>query len=70
MNGSETSFVLARLGCGTRERLRAHGVAVRRGDTFPGLDATWARIAVRPPETAAHLLRALDDVRAEAALGA
>ncbi len=59
---SRTSFVLARLGCGTREALRAHGVAVRRADTFPGLDGAWARIAVRPPDTMAELLRALDDV--------
>ncbi|GGD24848.1 cobyrinate a,c-diamide synthase [Nocardioides daphniae] len=64
---SQTSFVLARLGVGTREALRVRGVAVRRADTFPGLDGEWARIAVRPPETTADLLRALDDVRADAA---
>ncbi|WP_319804683.1 cobyrinate a,c-diamide synthase [Nocardioides malaquae] len=70
--GSETSFVLARLGRGTRQALREHGVAVRRADTFPGLDGEWVRIAVRPPETTAELLRALDGVRAgaPAALGA
>ena len=70
--GSQTSFVLARLGRGTREALREHGVAVRRADTFPGLDGEWVRIAVRPPETVADLLRALDDVRAgaPAAIGA
>ena len=70
--GSQTSFVLARLGRGTREALRDHGVAVRRADTFPGLDATWVRIAVRPPKTVTDLLRALDDVRAgtPAAIGA
>ena len=28
--------------------LRDAGIAVRRADTFPGLDPTWARIAVRP----------------------
>lgn len=69
---SQASFVLARLGRGTREALRTHGVAVRRADTFPGLDSEWARIAVRPPDTTAGLLRALDDVRASssAALGA
>ena len=49
--GSETSFVLAKLGRGTRQALREHGVAVRRADTFPGLDGEWVRIAVRPPET-------------------
>jgi cobyrinic acid a,c-diamide synthase len=30
-----------------RDRLRALGFAVRRGETFPGLDADWIRIAVR-----------------------
>jgi len=57
---SQASFVLARLGRGTRERLRAHGIAVRRADTFPGLDDTWARIAVRPPDRTRRLLAALD----------
>src|SRR5690606_468297 len=57
---SRTSFVLARPGPGVREALRERGVAVRRADTFPGLDATWVRIAVRPPETSARLFAALD----------
>ncbi|GAA1974081.1 Rv2231c family pyridoxal phosphate-dependent protein CobC [Catenulispora subtropica] len=30
-----------------RDRLRAEGVALRRGDTFPGLGPDWLRIAVR-----------------------
>ena len=30
--------------------LRARGFAVRRCDTFPGLDDSWIRIAVRAPE--------------------
>ncbi|MDN4161471.1 cobyrinate a,c-diamide synthase [Nocardioides abyssi] len=59
---SQASFVLARLGEGTREALREQGVAVRRADTFPGLDGSWARIAVRPPATTAVLLDALDEV--------
>ncbi len=59
---SQASFVLARLGVGAREELRARGIAVRRADTFPGLGAAWARIAVRPPEISAHLWRALDDL--------
>lgn len=33
-----------------RARLRELGIAVRRGDTFPGLDDSWIRIAVTPPE--------------------
>ncbi|CCH78746.1 hypothetical protein BN12_3360003 [Nostocoides japonicum T1-X7] len=44
---------------GTHARLRARGVAVRRCDTFPGLDDTWVRIAVRPPAVTALLLDAL-----------
>jgi len=52
-------FVLARLGAGRRDRLRAAGVAVRRCDTFPGLDDTWVRIAARPPEVTAVLVAAL-----------
>ncbi|PJE98386.1 aminotransferase [Streptomyces carminius] len=43
-----------------RERLRGVGVAVRRGDTFPGLDRRWLRLAVRDRETTDRLVRALD----------
>ena len=32
---------------GVRQRLRALGYAVRRGDTFPGLGPDWLRVAVR-----------------------
>ncbi len=53
-----------RLGPGTREALREEGVAVRRADTFPGLDGDWVRIAVRPPETTAVLFEALDRIGA------
>ncbi|HEX8006633.1 MAG TPA: cobyrinate a,c-diamide synthase, partial [Trebonia sp.] len=53
---SSAPYVLARLGEGTRAALRATGVAVRRGDTFPGLDSSWARIAVRPPAMTDRLL--------------
>ena len=56
---SATSFVLARPGAGVHDRLRAAGVAVRRADTFPGLDATWVRVAVRPPRTTTRFLDAL-----------
>lgn len=56
---SAASFVLARVGPGIRERLRAQGIAVRRADTFPGLDDSWVRIAVRPQETTDRLLAAL-----------
>lgn len=57
--GTHAPFVLARVGPGVREGLRAAGWAVRRGDTFPGLDPTWVRIAVRDPHTIDGLLRQL-----------
>ena len=60
---SAASFVLARLGRGAHATLRERGVAVRRADTFPGLDSTWVRIAVRPPATTERLLTTLDAVR-------
>lgn len=42
------SFVLVRTTVpDVRERLLAHGFAVRRGDTFPGLGPGWFRAAVR-----------------------
>lgn len=56
---SEASFVLARPGPGAHARLRAAGIAVRRADTFPGLDDTYVRIAVRRPEVTDRLLEAL-----------
>ncbi|QXV59184.1 Rv2231c family pyridoxal phosphate-dependent protein CobC [Amycolatopsis sp. TNS106] len=54
-------FVLVRLPGAdvVRERLREHGFAVRRGDTFPGLDARYLRIAVRDRETVDAFLTAL-----------
>ena len=52
-------FVLAKVGAHVHARLRSAGYAVRRADTFPGLDATWVRIAVRRPDTTRKLLAAL-----------
>lgn len=52
-------FVLAKVGHGLHQRLRDAGYAVRRADTFPGLDDSWIRIAVRRPDTARKLLAAL-----------
>lgn len=60
---SSAPFVLARIGEGTRAALRSRAITVRRADTFPGLDGSWARIAVRPPELASRLLLAIDQVR-------
>jgi cobyrinic acid a,c-diamide synthase len=59
---SVAPFVLARMGS-ARLPLRDAGIAVRRGDTFPGLDSTWARIAVRPEPMTDRLLTALDQTR-------
>jgi cobyrinic acid a,c-diamide synthase len=52
-------FVLARVGAGVHAKLRSAGYAVRRADTFPGLDATWVRITVRRPDTTRKLLAVL-----------
>ncbi|MGN6132159.1 MAG: Rv2231c family pyridoxal phosphate-dependent protein CobC, partial [Nocardioidaceae bacterium] len=60
---SSAPFVLARLGEGAHAALRDWGVAVRRADTFPGLDSSWVRIAVRPPAMTNQLFTALDAVR-------
>ncbi|MEC4572153.1 Rv2231c family pyridoxal phosphate-dependent protein CobC [Streptomyces virginiae] len=59
---AEGPFVLIRVaeGAEVRSRLRALGFAVRRGDTFPGLDRTWLRLAVRDRATTGRLLQALD----------
>lgn len=51
-----TPFVLARPERGAHATLRAAGYAVRRGDTFPGLDDSWIRVAVRRPATTHKLL--------------
>ena len=58
-------FLLLRAegGEGVRERLRERGVAVRRGDTFPGLGAEHMRVAVRAPEQNAVLVEALREVQ-------
>ncbi len=52
-------FVLAKVGIGAHDRLRSTGYALRRADTFPGLDDTWVRIAVRKPDTTRKLLSTL-----------
>ena len=43
-----------------RDRLRDLGFAARRGDTFPGLDRNWLRLAVRDRATTNRFLQALD----------
>jgi histidinol-phosphate aminotransferase len=57
-------FLLLRVENGdrVREDLRARGIAVRRGDTFPGLDTEYVRVAVRSPEQNAKLVEALREL--------
>lgn len=54
-------FLLLRVRDGerVREGLRRRGIAVRRGDTFPGLSADHLRVAVRDPARTALLAAAL-----------
>lgn len=58
---SQAPFVLCRVAGRpeVRDRLRDEGVAVRRGDTFPGLTAEHWRAAVRGVEATDALLAAL-----------
>lgn len=58
----EAPFVLVQLGHGAREALRDKGFAVRRGDTFPGLDGSWVRIAVRDQAITDALIASLTTV--------
>jgi len=44
---------------GIRERLHEHGFAVRRGESFPGLDECWIRVAVREPDVNERFVTAL-----------
>ena len=66
---SQTSFVLLEVAHGEEVRTRLHeaGVAVRRGDTFPGLGPSYLRVAVRDPAINARTVEAfaaaLDDGR-------
>jgi histidinol-phosphate aminotransferase len=58
------SFLLVELpgAAEVRERLRAVGYAVRRGDTFPGLGPDWLRLAVRDRATTDGFIAALAKV--------
>lgn len=59
---AEGPFVLVRVAraAAVRRHLRDLGFAVRRGDTFPGLDEEWLRLAVRDRATVNSFLQALD----------
>ncbi|WP_017573300.1 Rv2231c family pyridoxal phosphate-dependent protein CobC [Nocardiopsis halotolerans] len=63
---ARASFLL--VGAPDADRLRAglreRGIAVRRGDTFPGLGPEWFRVAVRDPGTHRVLVRALRELLA------
>ncbi|MDN5858843.1 MAG: Rv2231c family pyridoxal phosphate-dependent protein CobC [Pseudonocardia sp.] len=65
-------YLLLRLPVGHGERvrlaLREAGIAVRRCDTFPGLDADHLRVAVRPAPLVAQLAGALTDALAGVAV--
>jgi histidinol-phosphate aminotransferase len=60
-------FLLIKVADGERVRagLRDRGIAVRRGDTFPGLTTDHLRIAVREPRRCADLLTALAELTTE-----
>lgn len=62
--GGRAPFMLARHPHAARIRaeLRSRGIAVRRGDTFPGLGNDWARFALRPPSACDQLFDALDGI--------
>ncbi len=61
----QANFLLCRLtrgdmdARGLAERLLAHRIAIRVCDNFRGLDETWFRLAVRPPEENERLAEAL-----------
>ena len=61
---ARASFLLLRTPGETdvRNRLRAAGFAVRRGDTFPGLGPGWIRVAVRDRTTNDRFAAALSAV--------
>jgi histidinol-phosphate aminotransferase len=59
--GSRAPFLLCRLPgrSDVREALRVRGIAVRRGDSFPGLSGEHWRTAVRDRQSSAQLLSAV-----------
>lgn len=60
--GARAAFLLVRTtATDVWQPLRERGFAVRRGDTFPGLDGHWFRVAVREPATSAAFVHALEE---------
>jgi histidinol-phosphate aminotransferase len=63
---SQASFVLLDTGRpDARMRLQEKGFAVRRGETFPGLSASWIRVAIREPEVSDQFVAALRELIAD-----
>ena len=63
VDGAAASFLLVRTDRPALwNPLRHKGFAVRRGDTFPGLDAHWFRIAVRDEATSTAFVEALHEL--------
>ena len=61
--GARASFLLVRtMRAQAWLPLRDKGFAVRRGDTFPGLDEYWIRVAVRDTDTSVSFAKALQEV--------
>jgi histidinol-phosphate aminotransferase len=62
--GSQAPYLLCRVPgrADVRDRLRDRGIAVRRGDTFPGLTPEHWRTAVRDDASSERLLAALREV--------
>ncbi len=62
--GSQAPYLLCRVPGrpDVRDGLRARGIAVRRGDTFPGLTPEHWRTAVRGDDETARLVAAVRDV--------
>lgn len=62
--GSQAPYLLCRVPGrpDVREALRERGIAVRRGDTFPGLTPEHWRTAVRGAAEREQLVGALSDV--------
>lgn len=56
---SSAPFLLVRGPGGLREKMRARGLGLRRGDTFPGLNSDWFRVRVPGTGLRARLLDAL-----------
>jgi uroporphyrin-III C-methyltransferase len=60
--GGQAPFLLLNVGdaAAVRRELAGLGIAVRRGDTFPGLGTQWLRIAVVGPEHHARIIDAFE----------